>query len=70
MPPGTVLDLSFWVDPSHTYRLEAALSVRGVDDGHTWHSYMQGEVIPAPGALILASLGLAGIRWLRRRGSL
>jgi len=57
--------MTFGVDPTHVYRLQASLSAGAYRDGR-FYSTMQGQVIPAPTSLILTLLG-AGLA-LRKHG--
>jgi hypothetical protein len=59
----------FALDKSHVYSLSASLLVRSASDS-LWYATMEGNVIPAPGALLLGGTGFGLVGWLRRRRTL
>jgi hypothetical protein len=68
-PPEYVWDgvtMTFTVDPSHVYSLQANLSVASYSDGG-FYSAMNAVVVPVPSALLLGIFGAALVgRWRRR----
>lgn len=59
----------FSVNPAHLYRMHLTIESGAVNDG-PWIGIIGAAVVPAPGALALAGIGLACITWLRRRRTL
>jgi len=58
----------YWysVNPTHEYSLYVKLNSSASNDGE-WYGIISAHEIPAPSALLLSSIGIGLVTWLRRR---
>jgi len=60
---------TFSVDPAHEYQMHLSIQSGANHDG-PWEGHIGVAVIPAPSALMLGSIGVGLVDWLRRRRAL
>ncbi|MHC4604481.1 MAG: hypothetical protein ACYS6W_14250 [Planctomycetota bacterium] len=60
---------TFSVDPTHVYSVNLSIEAGANDDG-PWHGRISVAAIPAPSAILLGSIGVGFVSWLRRRRTL